>query len=66
LRIVDYKSGGKDFKLSDVFYGLQIQLITYLDALWESGEADENNPVLPEECCILRLTTDYQRKRQND
>jgi len=24
LRIVDYKSGGKDFKLSDVFYGLQI------------------------------------------
>jgi len=47
LRIVDYKSGGKDFKLSDVFYGLQIQLITYLDALWESGEADENNPVLP-------------------
>ncbi|WP_136479264.1 helicase-exonuclease AddAB subunit AddB [Acetivibrio thermocellus] len=47
LRIVDYKSGGKDFKLSDVFCGLQIQLITYLDALWESGEADENNPVLP-------------------
>ncbi|GAE90734.1 ATP-dependent nuclease [Acetivibrio straminisolvens JCM 21531] len=29
LRIVDYKSGSKDFKLSDVFYGLQIQLITY-------------------------------------
>jgi len=28
LRIVDYKSGSKDFKLSDVFYGLQIQLIT--------------------------------------
>ena len=42
LRIVDYKSGEKDFKLSDVYYGLQMQLITYLDALWEyfdkSGE----------------------------
>jgi len=37
LRIVDYKSGSRDFKLSDVFYGLQIQLITYLDAIWESG-----------------------------
>ncbi len=38
LRIVDYKSGDKDFKLSDVYYGLQMQLITYLDALWESSE----------------------------
>jgi len=36
LRIVDYKSGSRDFRLSDVFYGLQIQLITYLDAIWES------------------------------
>ncbi|AEY66286.1 helicase-exonuclease AddAB subunit AddB [Clostridium sp. BNL1100] len=38
LRIVDYKSGEKDFKLSDVYYGLQMQLITYLDALWEHSE----------------------------
>ena len=37
LRIIDYKSGTKDFRLSDVFYGLQIQLITYLDAIWESA-----------------------------
>jgi len=37
IRIIDYKSGSKDFKLSDVFYGLQIQLVTYLDAIWESG-----------------------------
>jgi ATP-dependent helicase/nuclease subunit B len=37
IRIVDYKSGSKDFKLSDIFYGLQIQLVTYLDAIWESG-----------------------------
>lgn len=47
LRIVDYKSGSKDFKLSDVFYGLQIQLITYLDALWENGEMNEDNPIIP-------------------
>ncbi|MDD4189040.1 MAG: helicase-exonuclease AddAB subunit AddB, partial [Eubacteriales bacterium] len=38
LRIVDYKSGGKDFVLSDVFYGLQIQLVTYMNALWTQGE----------------------------
>lgn len=40
LRIIDYKSGAKDFKLSDVYYGLQIQLITYMDAIWESGEKE--------------------------
>ncbi len=37
LRIIDYKSGSKDFRLSDVYYGLQIQLITYMDAIWRSG-----------------------------
>jgi len=47
LRIVDYKSGSKDFKLADVFYGLQIQLITYLDAIWENGDKDIGEPMLP-------------------
>ncbi len=47
LSIIDYKSGTKDFKLSDVFYGLQIQLITYMDAIWESEEKKNDNPVYP-------------------
>ncbi|UWG96270.1 helicase-exonuclease AddAB subunit AddB [Dehalobacter sp. DCM] len=47
LRIVDYKSGNKDFKLADVYYGLQIQLITYLDALWENQALALEQPVLP-------------------
>lgn len=46
LRIVDYKSGNKDFKLSDVYYGLQMQLITYMDALWENSGGD-NGQVIP-------------------
>jgi ATP-dependent helicase/nuclease subunit B len=47
LRIIDYKSGSKDFLLSDVFYGLQIQLITYLDAIWESGSKASDVDVHP-------------------
>jgi len=47
LRIIDYKSGTKDFKLSDVAYGLQLQLVTYLDAIWEQGGMGITPPVLP-------------------
>ena len=31
LRVIDYKSSSKAINLSNVFYGLQLQLITYLD-----------------------------------
>ncbi len=47
LSIIDYKSGSKDFKLSDVYYGLQIQLITYMDAIWESEQQKGEGTVLP-------------------
>lgn len=46
-RIIDYKSGNKDFKLSDVYYGLQIQLLTYLDAILSNREINKKDPVLP-------------------
>lgn len=31
LRVIDYKSSEKDANLSDVYYGLSLQMITYLD-----------------------------------
>ncbi|WKB35079.1 helicase-exonuclease AddAB subunit AddB [Terrilactibacillus sp. S3-3] len=33
LRIIDYKSSDKDLSLSDVYYGLALQMITYLDVI---------------------------------
>jgi len=33
VRIIDYKSGSRALKLEDVYYGLQLQLVTYLDAV---------------------------------
>lgn len=47
LRIVDYKSGSKAFKLSDIYYGIQVQLITYLDAIEQSGGIGLERPILP-------------------
>lgn len=47
VKIIDYKSGNKKFSLSDVYYGLQIQLIVYLDAVLKSKDKlriDEAHP----------------------
>lgn len=38
VRVVDYKTGGKDFKLSDVFDGLNMQMVIYLMCIWENGK----------------------------
>ena len=37
LRIVDYKTGGKNFNLGDVFAGLNMQMLIYLMCLWDNG-----------------------------
>lgn len=47
VRIVDYKSGNKSFKLSDVYYGLQIQLLVYLEAVINYLEDTEKTNVYP-------------------
>ena len=33
LRIIDYKSSSKNIDLNEVYAGLQIQLLTYLDSI---------------------------------
>lgn len=38
IRVVDYKSSGKDFELSDVVQGLNMQMFIYLFALWQNGK----------------------------
>ncbi len=38
LRVIDYKTGTKEFKLSEVIDGLNIQMILYLMALEKNGQ----------------------------
>lgn len=56
LKIIDYKSGTKEFKLSDVYYGLQLQLLIYLDAILT--ELAERSGVNGEPGALLYLKLD--------
>ena len=37
LRVIDYKSGGKAFKLSDILFGLNLQMLLYLCSIEKNG-----------------------------
>jgi ATP-dependent helicase/nuclease subunit B len=39
LRIIDYKSSAKDLVIEDVYFGLSLQMLTYLDVLISQAEA---------------------------
>ncbi|HIW74582.1 MAG TPA: PD-(D/E)XK nuclease family protein [Firmicutes bacterium] len=37
VRIVDYKTGTKEFRLSDVVEGVNVQMLIYIFSLWQNG-----------------------------
>ncbi len=41
VRVVDYKTGAKEFKLADVLAGLNMQMILYLSAVSSGGDSHE-------------------------
>lgn len=47
IRIVDYKTGTKIFSLSDVIYGLNLQMLLYLSVIKNKGESRYGSEVVP-------------------
>lgn len=47
LRIADYKTGRKAFRLSDIYHGLNLQMLLYLFVLADSGETYYGKEIVP-------------------
>lgn len=47
LRVVDYKTGRKKFSLSDIWYGMGLQMLLYLFTLQTDGSRRYGHPIVP-------------------
>lgn len=45
IRVVDYKTGLKEFSLADVFAGLGMQMLLYLASIWKNGKGKYENTI---------------------
>lgn len=64
IRIIDYKSGSKSLDLTEIFYGLQLQLLIYLDAILESA-AIENTQLNPAGILYFRIDDPIIKSKDN-
>jgi ATP-dependent helicase/nuclease subunit B len=55
VRVVDYKTGGHDFSLTNVANGLDLQMLLYLFALWNEGFLWEGQKIEPKPAGVIYL-----------
>jgi ATP-dependent helicase/nuclease subunit B len=47
LKVIDYKSGNKNFDITALYYGLQLQLLVYINAVTELEKMKTTKKVIP-------------------
>ncbi len=57
VRIVDYKTGNKEFKLSEILYGVNMQMLIYLRSVVENGKDYYNKNLIPTGILYMPSTT---------
>ncbi len=55
LKVIDYKSGSKQFDLTELYYGLQLQLVIYMNAMMEIEGRKSEKPIIPAGLFYYRL-----------
>lgn len=55
IRIIDYKSFGKTLTLKDIYYGLQLQLLVYLNVVLENSDRILRGDTFPGAVLYMRL-----------
>ncbi len=55
VRVVDYKTGGHNFSLTDVANGLSLQMLLYLFALWNCGFTYGGEKIRPKPAGVIYL-----------
>ncbi len=58
VRIVDYKTGGKEFSINKAVYGLDLQMLVYLFTLWQNGGAKYGENIVPAGILYFRANAD--------
>ena len=58
LRVIDYKTGTKQFKLFDILYGINLQMLLYLHSI-ESSDSDKYGKVTPAGILYMPATVPY-------
>ncbi len=53
VRVVDYKTGSKDFLLDNVSLGLDMQMLLYLFAIWKNGKSPRSALNIPKNAELL-------------
>lgn len=65
LRVVDYKSGGKDFDLADVMHGINLQMLLYLFTLEEHWKK-QGEKAVPAGVLYLPVLENYINTQRED
>ena len=55
VRVIDYKSGSKKFDLNELYYGLQMQLLVYLDAILKNSKYILKEQAMPGAILYFRI-----------